>query len=85
MMRLSVVLDGLENISLEKKSVFSTEQKKARLVLIQEISKLLEDAKMEVAVATSTESEVMTNIETPIKDLLTRTETLINTLQADET
>ena len=85
MMRLSVVLDGLENISLGKKSVFSTEQKKARLVLIQEISKLLEDAKREVAVATSTESEVMTNIETPIKDLLARTKTLINTLQADET
>lgn len=90
-MRLSFVLDGLENTSLEMKSTSasSTEPKKARLLLIKEISELLDHARRQVAVAPSldlavtTESEIISGSDTPIKDLLTRTEQLINVLRAE--
>lgn len=91
-MRLSFVLDGLENTILEKKSTSasSTEQKKARLLLIKEISELLDHARRQVAVAPSPdlavtpESEIISNSDTPIQDLLTRTEERINALQAED-
>lgn len=77
--RLSFVLDSLENIFVGKESVSSTEQMKARLLFVQEIRYLFDEAKRESLVATSTASESMTQTE----ELLTRTKTLITVLQAE--
>lgn len=77
--RLSFVIDGLENIFDGEESVSSTEQKKARLLFVQEIKCLSDEAKRESLVATLTESESMTQTE----ELLTRTKTLITVLQTD--
>ena len=89
-MRLAFVLDGLENTILGTKSTcaLSTEQRKSRLLLIKEISQLLDNVRREVAVAPSTGVAVTTkseirNSETQIKDLLTRTEELIKVLHAE--
>lgn len=79
MIRLSFVIDSLENIFDEEESVSSTEQKKARLLFVQEIKCLSDEAKRESLVATLTESESMTQTE----ELLTRTKTLITVLQTD--
>ena len=79
MIRLSFVIDGLENIFDGEESVSSTEQKKARLFFVQEIKCLSDEAKRESLVATLTESESMTQTE----ELLTRTKTLITVLQTD--
>ena len=90
-MRLSFVLDGLENINLEKKSTstLSAEQKKARLLLIKEVSELLDHARRQVAVARpspdladKTKWEMKSNTDTAFQDLLRRTKELINALQA---
>ena len=77
--RLSFVIDSLENIFDGEESVSSTEQKKARLLFVQEIKCLSDEAKRESLVATLTESESMTQTE----ELLTRTKTLITVLQTD--
>ena len=79
MIRLSFVIDSLENIFDEEESVSSTEQKKARLLFVQEIKCLSDEAKRESLVATLTESESMTQTE----ELLTRIKTLITVLQTD--
>ncbi|KAL9950391.1 hypothetical protein ACROYT_G042879 [Oculina patagonica] len=92
LMRLSFVLDGLEDNILEKKSTSasSTEQKKAWLLSIKEISELLDHARRQLAeaplsnLAVTTEPKIISNSDTPIKDLLTRTEELINALQAED-
>ena len=88
-MRLAFVLDGLENTILATKStsVASTEEKKARLLLIKEISHLLDDVRREVTVepaqgvATNNEWDRINNND---KDLMTRTEELIKVLQAED-
>jgi len=88
-MRLAFVLDGLENTILATKStsVASTEEKKARLLLIKEISHLLDDVRREVTVepaqgvATNNEWDRINNND---KDLMTRTEELIKLLQAED-
>lgn len=74
--RLSFVVDSLENIFVGKESVSSAEQVKARLLFVQEIRYLFDEAKRESLVATSTESESITQTE----ELLTRTKTLLNGL-----
>ena len=91
-MRLAFVLDGLENTILGTKptSASSTEERKARLLLIKEISQLLDDVKREVTVQPSqgvamiTEWDGINNSENQVKDLLTRTEELIKFLQAGD-
>ena len=77
--RLSFVIDSLENIFDGEESVSTTEQKKARLLFVQEIKCLSDEAKRESLVATLTESESMIQTE----ELLTRTKTLITVLQTD--
>lgn len=91
-MRLAFVLDGLENTILGKKltPASSIEQRKARLLLIKEISKLLDDVRREVAVAPSpcvamrTEWDRINNGDKQVKDLLTRAEELIKVSQAED-
>jgi len=91
-MRLAFVLDGWEDTILATKStsVASTEERKARLLLIKEISHLLDDVRREVTVepvqgvAMSNEWDRINNNDKQVKDLLTRTEELIKVLQAED-
>jgi len=88
-MRLAFVLDGLENTILGRKliSTSSAEERKSRLLLIKEISQMLDDVKGEVTVepsqgvAMGTQCDRINNSEKQVKDLLTRTEELIKFLQ----
>jgi len=88
-MRLAFVLDGLENTILGRKliSTSSAEERKSRLLLIKEISQMLDDVKGEVTVepsqgvAMGTQCDRINNSEKQVKDLLTRTEELIKYLQ----
>jgi len=91
-MRLAFVLDGLENTILATKStaVASAEERKARLLLIKEISHLLDSVKMEVTielaqgVASNNEWDRINNNDEQVKDLMTRTEELIKVLQVED-
>ena len=91
-MRLAFVLDSLENTILGTKSIsaLSTEERKARFLLIKEISQLLDDVKRDVTVeplqgvALETESDRVNNNDKQVRDLLTRTEELIKVLQAED-
>lgn len=91
-MRLAFVLDGLENAILGTKSIsaLSTEERKARLLLIKEISQLLDDVRRDVTVepsqgvAMGTERDRVKNSDNQVRDLLTRTEELIKALQAED-
>jgi len=91
-MRLAFVLDGLENTILATKStaVASTEERKARLLLIKEISDLLDSVKMEVTielaqgVASNNEWDRINNNDEQVKDLMTRTKELIKVLQVED-
>ena len=91
-MRLAFVLDGLENAILGTKSIsaFSTEERKARLLLIKEISQLLDDVRRDVTVepsqgvAMGTDRDRVKNSDNQVRDLLTRTEELIKALQAED-
>jgi len=89
-MRLAFVLDGLENTILGSKpiSTSSTEKRKSRLLLIKEISQMLDDVRGEVTVepsqgvAIATQCDRINNSEKKqVQDLLTRTEELIKFLQ----
>ena len=83
------MLDGLENTILGTKSISdsSTDERKARLLLIKEISQLLDDVRREVTVEPSqcvamrTEWDSVNNSDKQVKDLLTRTEELIKVLK----
>ena len=85
------MLDGLENTILGRKpiSTSSTEERKSRLLLIKEISQMLDDVRGEVTVepsqgvAMKTECDKINNSEKKQvhQDLLTRTEEFINFLQ----
>ena len=86
------MLDGLENTFLGTKSLsaLSTEERKARLLLIKEISQLLDDVRGDVTVepsqgvALGIESDRVNNNDKRVTDLLTRTEELIKVLQAED-
>jgi len=89
-MRLAFVLDSLENTILGSKpiSTSSTEERKSRLLLIKEISQMLDEVRAEVTVEPSqgvamrTECDRINNNEKKqVQDLLTRTEELIKFLQ----
>lgn len=80
------MLDGLENTILGRKpiSTSSTEERKSRLLLIKEISQMLDDVRGVEAqgVAMKTECDRINNSEKKqVQDLLTRTEEFINFLQ----
>lgn len=82
------MLDGLENTFLGRKpiSTSSTEERKSRLLLIKEISQMLDDVRGEVTVEPSQGVAMKTECENnsekkQVQDLLTRTEEFITFLQ----
>ena len=77
------MVDCFEHSFLEKKSawVSSADQKKARQLLVKEITELLNDARQQFPGNSSSDLAVTT--ESQMVDLSARTETLINVLQSE--